>query len=163
MRSRYKFTENGYYFITSTVTEWIPIFTSKKYFQIILASLDFCQKQNKFKLHAYVILENHLHLTISGEDLSNKIKDFKSFTAKKIIENLEKDEKKWILNQLHFYKQKYKIQSNYQVWQEGVHPKLIQDEEMFRQKCDYIHNNPVKRGYVEKPEHWVYSSARWFL
>jgi hypothetical protein len=25
---------------------------------------------------------------------------------------------------------------------------------------DYIHQNPVKRGYVDHPEHWRYSSAR---
>jgi len=29
-----------------------------------------------------------------------------------------------------------------------------------RQKIDYIHQNPVKRGYIEQPEHWRYSSAR---
>ena len=29
-----------------------------------------------------------------------------------------------------------------------------------RQKLDYIHHNPVKRGYVDQPEHWRYSSAR---
>jgi putative transposase len=31
---------------------------------------------------------------------------------------------------------------------------------MMRQKLDYIHQNPVKRGYVDQPEHWQYSSAR---
>lgn len=25
---------------------------------------------------------------------------------------------------------------------------------------DYIHFNPVKRGYIDRPEHWRYSSAR---
>ena len=29
-----------------------------------------------------------------------------------------------------------------------------------RQKIEYIHFNPVKRGYVDEPEHWRYSSAR---
>ena len=28
-----------------------------------------------------------------------------------------------------------------------------------REKLDYIHYNPVKRGYVNLPEHWYYSSA----
>jgi hypothetical protein len=31
---------------------------------------------------------------------------------------------------------------------------------MMRQKLEYIHNNPVKRGYVDDPKHWRYSSAR---
>jgi hypothetical protein len=47
-----------------------------------------------------------------------------------------------------------------QIWQEGVHPQLIQNEIMMRQKVEYIHNNPVKRGYVDDPLHWRYSSAR---
>ena len=25
---------------------------------------------------------------------------------------------------------------------------------------DYLHNNPVMAGFVEKPEDWLYSSAR---
>jgi hypothetical protein len=31
---------------------------------------------------------------------------------------------------------------------------------VMRQKLDYIHHNPVKRGYVDLPEHWRWSSAR---
>jgi hypothetical protein len=32
-----------------------------------------------------------------------------------------------------------------------------------RQKLDYIHHNPVKRGYVDIAEHWRYSSARSYM
>ena len=39
-------------------------------------------------------------------------------------------------------------------------PKVIETEAMLRQKLEYIHNNPVKRGYVSDPTHWRYSSAR---
>jgi len=31
---------------------------------------------------------------------------------------------------------------------------------MMAEKIRYIHENPVKRGYVDQPEHWRYSSAR---
>jgi len=37
---------------------------------------------------------------------------------------------------------------------------MITEEEVFRQKVEYIHHNPIKRGFVEQAEHWVYSSAR---
>jgi len=30
---------------------------------------------------------------------------------------------------------------------------------MMVQKIEYIHNNPVRRGYVDEPQHWRYSSA----
>ena len=52
----------------------------------------------------------------------------------------------------------YKQKQNYQVWQEGFHPEMILDSEMLLKKLNYIHNNPVKRGYVEEPGHWRYSS-----
>jgi hypothetical protein len=31
---------------------------------------------------------------------------------------------------------------------------------MIDQKLDYLHNNPVAAGWVDKPEHFLYSSAR---
>jgi hypothetical protein len=49
---------------------------------------------------------------------------------------------------------------DYQFWQEGSHPQGIEGEAMLRQKLEYIHQNPVKRGYVDEPEHWRWSSAR---
>ena len=65
-----------------------------------------------------------------------------------------------ILEQLAFYKKAHKTDRAYQFWQEDVHPQFIQNEEMMRQKIEYIHRNPVERGYVDNPEHWRYSSAR---
>jgi hypothetical protein len=40
---------------------------------------------------------------------------------------------------------------------------MILSEKMFQAKLEYIHNNPVKRGYVDQPDHWRYSSARSYL
>ena len=88
------------------------------------------------------------------------IRDFKSYTAKGLIARLEQDHKTWILNQLQYYKQRNKVKSAYQVWQEGFHPQQIISEEMLHQKVDYLHHNPVRIGVVERAEDWVYSSAR---
>jgi hypothetical protein len=57
-------------------------------------------------------------------------------------------------------KQNFKQGRTYQLWEESFHPQLIFNDEMIIQKIDYIHNNPVNRGYIDKPEHWRYSSAR---
>jgi len=37
---------------------------------------------------------------------------------------------------------------------------MIMDERMLGKTIEYVHYNPVKRGYVDTPEHWRYSSAR---
>jgi hypothetical protein len=83
----------------------------------------------------------------------------KRHTAKIIIEELRQDGKDWILNLLTFHKKKHKTESEHQVWQEGFYPKQILSIEMLNQKIEYIHYNPVRRGYVSEPEHWIYSSA----
>jgi REP element-mobilizing transposase RayT len=161
MRSRYKITDkDGIYFITSTIVEWIPVFTGQPYFDLMIQSFAFCRKNKGLQLFGYVILDNHFHAVVGGLNLSRTIADLKKFTAKTILEQLQQDGKKWLLNQLAYYKKRHKIYSDHQVWQEGYHPELILSPEMLRQKLDYIHYNPVKRGYVAAPEHWLYSSAR---
>ncbi len=159
MRSRYKFDkEKGLYFITSTIVEFISIFTSEKYCKII-DSLLFSREQKDLKIIAYVIMDNHFHAILEAENLSDKIKAIKGFTAREIVKQLEIDNNKWILDQLHFYKKKYKIKSTYQIWQEGVHPQLIENHDVALQKINYIHFNPVKKGFIAKPEYWTFSSA----
>jgi hypothetical protein len=77
-----------------------------------------------------------------------------------MIDYLELHKAAHVLHQLEFYKATHKTDRTYQFWQEGSHPELIQGEAMMRQKIEYIHNNPVQRGYVDLPIHWRYSSAR---
>jgi hypothetical protein len=64
------------------------------------------------------------------------------------------------LRQLARAKLRHKVDREYQLWQEGSHPEQISDDEMMIQKLEYTHYNPVKRGYVDDPLHWRYSSAR---
>lgn len=47
-----------------------------------------------------------------------------------------------------------------QFWQQDNHPIELITNKFIDQKLDYIHNNPVEAGLVEKPEHYLYSSAR---
>lgn len=95
----------------------------------------------------------------SDKEISKVVKNFKSYTAKMIIDSLEKRERSLILNKLIFAKKMHKKQSKYQVWQEGVHPKQINSDEMMEKVLDYIHFNPVKSGFVDNSGYWRYSSA----
>ena len=47
----------------------------------------------------------------------------------------------------------------YEVWARTNMPKMIENEEYLLQKITYIHENPVRRQYVKKPEDWLWSSA----
>ena len=164
MRTRYKITEKErIFFITSSIVKWIPVFTSTEYFEIIIESFKYCQTNKKLELYAYVILDNHFHFIGKAPELSKLIQTIKRHSAKQIIHLLKKDNKDWLLNQLSYFKKKYKTESDFQVWQEGFHPEQIFNEKMLTQKIDYIHYNPVKRGFVTHPEHWLYSSARNYI
>ncbi len=160
MKSRYKVVDpEGIYFVSSTIVEWIPVFISESLFDVIINSLNFCKKEKDLKIYAFVIMPEHLHMIVSSCKLIEIMKSFKRHTAKAILEYYKTTKKDQILNQFYFYKKRNKIESNYQVWQEGFHPQLMSSIDMIDQKIQYIHLNPMRKGFVNKPEDWKYSSA----
>ena len=53
-----------------------------------------------------------------------------------------------------------KRNKDYKFWQDGIHALEIFSPDFFWEKLDYIHNNPVEELIVEKPEEYLFSSAR---
>ena len=160
-RDRYRVYETDQpYFLTCTVVGWLPVFTRPETFQIVYDSWTWFHQRERLKVFAYVILENHLHLIASGAELSKDVGIFKSYTARQILDFLEARNARALLRQFRSEKAAHKSDRTYQVWQEGSHPEEIQGEEMMWQKIEYIHDNPVARGYVDDPLHWRHSSAR---
>ncbi len=111
--------------MTSSITEWIPVFTTQVYFDIVVQSLKYCIYNKELNLYNYVIIENHFHVIASAPDLAGTMSSLRKYTANQIIQQLKHDNKDWLLHQLSFYKKKYKVKSQYQIWQEGLHPELI--------------------------------------
>jgi REP element-mobilizing transposase RayT len=160
-RTRYKIHDNAYpHFFTCTVVEWLPVFTRQEAVQILLDSWSFLRREGRLTLFGYVVLENHTHFIAASDNLVKEIGDFKSYTARRLIDLLESANAKTILDQLAFRRARHKHDREYQFWQEGSHPQQISNAQIMRQKIEYMHFNPVKRGYVDDPTHWRYSSAR---
>jgi len=107
-----------------------------------------------------VVLENHLHLVSGSPQIGKDTQRFKSYTARRIIDHLEVVNARGLLDLLALFKRAHKTRSRYQLWEEGSHPQRIESDQVMRQKLAYIHQNPVKRGFVDLPEHWRWSSAR---
>jgi len=163
MRTRYRILEpERPHFVTATIVEWLPVFNSAACCEIIVRSLEYSRSEKALKIYAWVIMENHIHAVLSAPDLSSTLRDIKSFTAREIVTHLKTARGEWLLNQFSHYKAAHKP-NEYQVWQEGSHPQAILTDEMMLQKMDYLHNNPVKRGWVASPEHWRWSSAHEWL
>jgi REP element-mobilizing transposase RayT len=95
----------------------------------------------RYKLIAWVIMPNHIHLllkSLNGWELNKILQSFKSFTA---------SEANKLLNR------------NGKFWMREYFDRFIRDYEHFEKTIRYIENNPVKAGFCEKPGDWEFSSA----
>jgi putative transposase len=159
-RNRYRILDPAApHFLTCTVLQWLPLFAQPANAQILLNSLAYLQRKGGLTLYGYVILENHCHLLGRSPHIAKTLASFKSYTAGAIVKRLSERHSP-VLELLAFHKARHKTDRDHQVWQEGSHPEQIEGETMMLQKLEYIHNNPVARGYVDDPIHWRYSSAR---
>lgn len=167
-------SESGYkiknqsapHFLTFAVVGWIDVFTRKLYRDIIIDSLQYCQREKGLVMHSWCIMSNHLHLIMSASDhnLSRVLADFKKFTSKEIItaivSNPKESRKDWMLPVFHDAGQKDSRITNFQFWRKDNRPQELYSRAFTYQKVDYIHNNPVAAGIVDRPEDYLYSSAK---
>jgi len=97
---------------------------------------------------------------LSRPDLGKRVNEFKSYTAKNILQEMKRRKYKTPLQEHAYYKHHSRTDQDYQFWVEGSHPQQIESDAMMWQRIEYIHNNPLRRGYVDDPVAWRYSSAR---
>lgn len=156
----------GIHFITFAVVEWVDVFSRKQYRDIVIDSLRYCQQQKGLKIHAWCIMSNHVHLIISAahNNTSDILRDFKKFTSKEIIKAIEENDKEsrkdWMLAVFREAGSLNSRNNTYQFWRQDNQPKELFSPQFTVQKICYIHNNPVEAGLVEKPEDYLYSSAK---
>ncbi len=146
------FAKDGFYFITPTLWNWYYLFDRHNRWEILANSLRYCQRHKSLEIYAYVFMLNHVHLIIRADDAEAVIRDFKRHTSRALKENIRSTEP----NILNLFTQKDGL---WRLWKEDNQPKLIESETFFVQKLNYIHDNPVRKGYVLNPAHWKWSSA----
>ncbi|HLA09915.1 MAG TPA: transposase [Pyrinomonadaceae bacterium] len=97
----------------------------------------------RYRLHAWVVMPNHLHLLMTRFDefeIKNLMQAFKSYTAHQANKILGRKG---------------------EFWMDDYFDRWTRDERHFRATVRYIENNPVKAGLCAKPEEWPFCSA-WF-
>ena len=152
-------------FVTFTVVNWIDVFTRPVYKEIVVESLNHCTEKKGLTIFGWCLMTNHIHMIAKTEDgiaMWQVIRDFKRFTNREIIKAIQENpesRRDWLLDKFHFAAKYNNDVNDYKFWQEGYAPFEIYSAEMFEQKIDYIHNNPVKAGIVAEPYHYLYSSA----
>jgi len=166
MSRKYKFADNDkLYFVTLTITNWIDVFIRNEYREEILSSIRYCQSNKGLELYGWCIMTSHVHLIVgtTANPLENIMRDLKRHTAEVlhrcIKNNAAESRKEWMLWMMDNAAKKKNNTAKFQFWQPESHPVQLNNNEMAHQKLVYIHNNPVKAGFVTRAEEWKYSSA----
>ena len=128
---------------------------------IFVKHLDRLRKKDSYKIYGYVIMTNHVHIVIHPSQdilLSKIIGELKSMTAREIIDLWQTMGMK-IFDKLKIYKNG---KERFAFWQKRYYDHNCRTKEKTIEKINYCHNNPVKKGLVEKPSQWRWSSYRWY-
>lgn len=160
-------SQEYFYFVTFTIINWIDVFTREEYRSIFIESVKYCQKEKGLIVGAWCIMTNHIHMII-GTNGTNKlediIRDMKSYTSRHIRKYMEhspsESRKDWILAMMNSAGLLKSNNNDFQLWQQHNHPIELSTNEILQQRLDYIHENPVKAGFVRNPSDWLMSSAR---
>lgn len=151
-------------FVTLTVVDWIDVFNRRIYSDFVIQNLDYCRKLKGLDIFAYVLMTSHLHMIVKSEKiLSDILRDFKTYTSKELVKmiacNSLESRKHWMMNSFQKAGDKNELNEYHQFWQNGNHPIALYSNKVILQKVDYIHENPVRAGFVDDPTNFYYSSA----
>jgi REP element-mobilizing transposase RayT len=158
-------TDVGLYYVTFTVVEWLPVFIDEAACKIITSSLNFCIENKFLAVNAYVIMPTHVHAILfdvefQAERLKHTLDDMRKFTGRQLLDYSAKHLPKCLTEEFHKHAGKDRER---RFWQATQHPVGIISNAFWKQKLDYIHFNPCRKGLVLRPEDWRFSSARYWL
>ncbi|MCH7535729.1 MAG: transposase [Bacteroidetes bacterium] len=155
--------DTALYYLTFATVEWVDIFTRKRYKDIVVDSLKYCQQKKGLQLYSWVLMSNHVHMVARAEEgfkLSEIIRDFKRYTSVQIVKSMKQEtesRRDWLLKLL---QDSGKVKGqNHQLWRNDNHPIELYSNDVIDQKINYIHQNPVVEGIVRDAEDYLYSSG----
>ncbi len=163
---RYRVTEDfGLYFVTFTIIKWLPLFNYVAPTKILIDSLKYCIQNKNLRINAYVIMPNHFHgivfdANLNHDNLNRTLTNFRKFTGRQIADYVDANLPRAyssVLRGENLHDRERRL------WQSGWHSEGIYSENFWQQKVDYIHENPCRKGLVEDPQEWRYSSASFWM
>lgn len=142
MNFRRYYVPNSTVFVTNVVHRREPIFANEEYLDLFRQILQTTKELHPFIMIAYVFLPDHMHLLfrpVGGSNFSKIMQSAKSYFT-------------------YSYKEMLGIDGSMKFWQKRFRDHLIRDDRDFENHINYIHYNPIKHGYVTRPEDWPHSS-----
>ena len=130
------------HFITFSCYHRQPLLASPGAMHLFEVALELSRRRYGFYVIGYVVMPEHVHLLIGEPEhgtLASALQAIKQSVSRRLVGDRE-----------HFWQARY---YDFNVWTKR---KRVE-------KLCYIHRNPVKRGLVERPEDWAWSSFRHYL
>ena len=127
--------------------------------QLMANALAYARRSHNFEIWAYVIMPEHVHVLIYPKSeeysISDILKSIKQSVSRREIKRL-RDNKSGLIK----YMETGLSNPRYRFWQDGggYDRNYVSFKGILKQ-INYIHNNPVRRGLVENPCDWYWSSA----
>ena len=146
-------------YITIVTKDRLPVFRNDRMKELLCNAIDDARRSAAFLLFAYVIMIDHLHLLTNRPSItSDLLRVLKSLTARRVIDYLKENGFTSSLAKLRHQERERKY--NHSLWQVEKNVLPVFSEGMFMQKVNYIHQNPVRAGLVERAADYRWSSFR---
>ena len=151
------------YFYTDTINQFYHLLASDQCKMIVIESLQYIVNNELARIYGYVIMPNHIHLLwniLRPNGKESPAGSFAKFTAHQF--------KKYLLSYNASMLEKYKSEKEdrqYHFWKRDPLAIPINTENIFIQKLDYVHNNPIRERWklANYPEGYRWSSAKFYL
>src|SRR5882724_4390785 len=146
-------------YITIVTKDRLAVFRTDEMKEVLCRAIDEARKSAGFLLFAYVIMIDHIHLLTSRPTTtSDVLRVLKGLTARRVIDYLKENNYLGSLSKLEHQEQDRN--HRYSLWQKEKNVLPLFSEGMFMEKVNYIHQNPVRAGLVERATDYRWSSAR---
>jgi len=142
------------HFITGSCYRRRPQLHTARRRDLFLQILEQTRRKYRFVVHGYVLMPEHFHLLITEPEAGDPSVVMKVL-KQRFSREVKKLRKRRAAGQIGLWDS-----APEPVWQKRFYDFNVWSERKRIEKLRYMHRNPVKRGLVEQPEQWRWSSFR---
>ncbi len=161
MPTRYNDPGHAHY-LTFSCHNRLKLFKELSICELFISNLERIRCQTQTLLWAYVIMPDHVHLLIDLQDklsVSKYLQSLKKTVSYQAIRWIQENKPRWIP----YIQTVQRGKSVFRFWLPGGgYDRNIYGDQTLLKTMNYIHNNPVRAGLVEKPTDWKWSSAKFW-
>ena len=134
--------ETRTFFTSSSTWERRAVFQSHPLCDLLLDLIRESRAKGRFEVHEFVFMRDHVHLLLTP------------------AANVSLEKAMQFIKGGFSYRAKRELNVNGEVWQKGYNERRVRNAGEYAREVEYIWMNPVKARIVERPEDYLYSSAR---